>query len=458
MASSLDRLQNTLAPLPPAYDPKVVRFMQTLSPYWLNWQSRISHVQEHDLERMVQTQHQADQGQVRCLYAFRHPTSDDHFSLLHLFGKSLPRMARRMGVALKSPAHSFFVYDRGIPLWAGEVVSWLFPRLGGIPVYRGKADRQGMKSMREHLVNGSLPLSIAPEGGTNGQSEAVANLEPGVVQLGFWTAEDLQKAGRTEPVIILPIGIQYEYTTQSWGHIDRLLLSIEQDCGIYKPAPAPSDRYQRLYDLGIFLVDWVAKHYQKFYPHYAPQPTQSIDPQADLVQRLQAVLEMILAKAEAHFQITGKGTYVDRCRRLEQATWDQVFRTEDITKISALEKGFGDQLAREASASLWHMRIAESILPVTGNYVREHPSPSRFAEMLLLIWRAMGRVKCLPYGETPYLGNRKLILSAGNPISISEHLDTYQSSRANAKNMVQKLTDDLQTAFRSMIRPSHLES
>jgi hypothetical protein len=450
MSPSLDRLQNTLPPLPPTFDPKVLWFMHITSSYWLKYKNHISHVEEHHLERMVRIHHLADQGKVRCLYAFRHPTTDDHFSLLHLFAKSLPAQARRMGIPLQSPAHAFFVYDRGIPLWAGGIVNWLFPRVGGIPVYRGKADRQGMKAMREHLLNGNFPLAIAPEGGTNGQSEAVANLEPGVVQLGFWTAEDLQKAGRGESVVILPIGIQYEYPSQSWGPIDRLLLALERDCGIDKPPPTPNDRYQRLYDLGIFLLDWVANHYQKFYPAYA----QAIDPHANLPQRLETVIAMILAKAEAHFQITGKGTTVDRCRRIEQATWDQIFRVEDIRKISALEKGFGDQLAREASASLWHMRIAESILPITGDYVGQHPSPSRFAEMLLLIWRVMARVQCLPFGKTPYLGQRKLILSAGEPIAISPHLPTYQANRHNAKDLVQKLTNELHSALRSLIRPS----
>jgi len=453
MAISLERVHPPLPYLPPQYDPKVLRFMQVTSPYWLYWKSRISHVEEHHLERMVQSQLEADLGKIKCLYAFRHPTTDDHFSLLHLFGKSLPKTARQMGVKLNMPTHSFFVYDRGIPLWAGGVVNWLFPRLGGIPVFRGKADRQGMKLMREHLVHGKLPLSIAPEGGTNGQSELVADLEPGVVQLGFWSAEDLAKAGRPERVVIVPIGIQYEYTTHAWQHIDRLLLSIEQDCGIHKPRPLPSDRYQRLYDLGIFLVNWVAEYYQKFYPNYAV----SVDSSWDLRQRLEGICDSILRVAESHFGTEGKGTIVDRCRRLEQAVWDQVFRHDlDLSKISNLELGFANQLAKEANASMWHMRIAESILPITGTYVREHPSPSRFAEMLLLIWRAMCRVKLIPFGKTAYLGNRKLILSAGEPICVSDQLAIYQSSRQQAKECVNQITQQLKQALTDLIIPSAL--
>jgi len=453
MAISLEQVHPPLPYFPPQYDVNVVRFMQLMSPYLLYGRSHISSVEGRHLERMVQAQYESDLGKIKCIYAFRHPTTDDHISLLHLFSKILPRTARQMGLKLKMPAHSFFVYDRGIPLWAGGVVNWLFPKLGGIPVLRGKPDRQAMKTMREHLVNSSLPLSIAPEGGTNGQSELVAELEPGVAQLAFWVAEDLAKAGRPEQVVIVPIGVQYEYNQSSWQYFDHLLMSLERDCGLQKPKPSPSDRYSRLYDLGIFLVNWVAVHYQKFYPNYAV----SLDASWDLPQKVQAVIDTILRVAESHFGIEGKGTTVDRCRRLEQAVWDQVFRADlDLSKISALELAFANQLAKEANASMWHMRIAESILPVTGTYVKQHPSPSRFAEMLLLIWRTMCRVKLIPFGSSPYVGKRKLILSAGEPIAISEQLPLYQSSRQQAKECVSQTTQQLKQALTDLIIPSAL--
>ncbi len=453
MPISLERVQPPLPYLPPQYDGRVVRLVQTLSPLWLYWQCHISRVVCLNLERMVQTQHEFDLGKVRCLYAFRHPTTDDHISLLHLFSKVLPQGARQMGVKLKKPTHTFFVYDRGIPLWAGKVVNWLFPRVGGIPVFRGKPDRQAMKTMREHLLHGAFPLAIAPEGGTNGQSELVADLEPGVVQLGFWTAEDLAKAGRPEQVVIVPLGVQYEYDQSSWQYFDRLLMSLERDCGMDKPQPLPSDRLQRLHDLGLFLLDWVAQYYQRFYPNHAV----SWDTSWDVAQKLQAISDTILRVAESHFAMQAKGTARDRCRQLEQAVWDQVFRSDlDLARISPLELGFANQLAREASASLWHVRLAESILPVVGDYAAQHPSPSRLVEMLLLIWRAIARVKLLPLGKSPYMGRRKLILSVGQPISVSAQLPLYQTSREQARRCISQITQQLQQALTDLIIPSAL--
>jgi len=51
----------------------------------------------------------------------------------------------------------------------------------------------------------------------------------GVAQLGFWCVEDLVKAGRSETVYIVPIGIQYRYVP-SWRKLD--LQSIEADSGL----------------------------------------------------------------------------------------------------------------------------------------------------------------------------------------------------------------------------------
>jgi hypothetical protein len=314
-----------------------------------------------------------------------------------------------------------------------------------------------MQNIRKFTVNAELPMAMAPEGGTNGQNELVAQLEPGMAQFGFWGAEDLHKAGRSEEVLILPIGIQYEYMPADWDKIDRMLMDIEAECGLNKPPVKPEERYQRFFDLGTHMIDFVSDHYKRFYPSFTSDATVA-QQENSLGERLQVLLDQILRAAEAHFAIKPKGTVVDRCRRLEQAGWEQIFRADfkDFQQLSVLERGFADQLARETATSHWHMRIAESLQPIPGNYVKEHPSASRYAETLLLIWRAMSRVKNETFGKTPYLGDRKLLLSIGEPISVTERYAEYQSSRASAKECVTKLTADLHAALSQLIEKSTL--
>ncbi len=100
---------------------------------------------------------------------------------------------RKTGVRLQSPIHAHFMYDRGIPLWAGPFMGWLYSRLGGTPILRGKVDRMGLRSARNLFANGVFPIAAAPEGATNGHTEIVSPLEPGISQLGFWCVEDLKK-------------------------------------------------------------------------------------------------------------------------------------------------------------------------------------------------------------------------------------------------------------------------
>jgi hypothetical protein len=351
------------------------------------------------------------------------------------------------------------VYDRGISLWAGDYINWLFPALGGISIFRGKLDRPALNLMRKQITHGDVPLSMAPEGGTNGKSETVAELEPGIAQIGFWAAEDLQKEGRTEEMLIIPVGIQYEYSTKAWDKIDQTITTIEKECGINKPAITTDTRYQRLYDLGSYLVQWVSDYYKNFYGNYVTINSAN-DNSDDLALSLQELADRILSVAEMNFGIKAKGTPIDRCRRLEQAGWDRIFRNDikDLEQLSEVERGFADQLALEASYSNWHMRIAESIIGVTSDYVRQHPSPSRYIEVLKLMWSVLQRVternSDSAFKETPHFGDRKLTISVAEPLSVSERLSEYQSSRNSAKECTKKLTEEIHVAMKNLVLPS----
>lgn len=449
--------QNLVRPpmafLPPKPDRVLMSVVDTLMPLWVRYRCGIRRTETINAEGFVQICQAFLLGKARVIFAFRHPTIDDQYGLIHLFGRVLPQTAHQMGLKLKEPLRTHFVYDRGIPLWAGEIVTWLYPKMGGISVYRSKADRQALQFIRKTLTDGSYPLAIAPEGGTNGCSELIRKLEPGVAQMGFWCAEDLAKSNRPEEVWIVPLGFQYTYIDRGWQQIDRLLLQLERDCGINQPLPqTPSERFQRLYQLGDHLINFVSNHYQKFYP--LPLPAEL---KAEAFQtRLDALLEHILTIAEYHFGTAPKGDVVDRCRRLEQMVWDQIFRSDikDINALSSVELGFANQLAQEALNSEWHMRIAESMTAISGDYLTQHPSPTRFAETLLQVWRVLHRVQGKPFGRQPYLGDRDCRLTVGAPINVTDRYEFYQSSRTAAKEAVQTLTNDLQKAMTDLIIPS----
>ena len=475
-------VQPPLEFIPPAFTPWVCRAAQLATPAWLHWRTGVDGFEYEGLAELVDLVHQFEQGQVRLLLAFRHPTADDPLCLMQLFGYDLPRAAKRKEVPLKGLtwkglSHFHFIYDRGIPLWAGDFVGWLYSRLGGVPIHRGKVDVQGLRSARELLVNGRFPLAAAPEGATNGHGEIVSPIESGVAQLGVWAVQDLAKAGRGETVLIVPMGIRYHYGQKPWDAIDELLTQLEQDCGLdgslsagsteqQQVGTAEERRYNRLYRLAQSALVLLEDYYRQFCQQPLPDASASselgqvgadLEPE-ELLERLQGLLNAALAVAEAHFCLKPKqgSSLANRCRRLEQAGWDRIYREDlgDLEQLSAVELGLADRVAAEAQMQLWHMRIVESFVAVTGRYVREKPTAERFGESALLLWKLFSQLKGEAKPKRPKLGRRRVKMTIGEPLSVTavyqRELEAGEMLRRAGRKAVEELNGQLQGALEAL--------
>lgn len=478
MVLAITKAQPSLDFIAPQFNPLLQTGMKLLLPWVTPHWAHLTHIEVAHAERLAQLYSQFQQRQARFLIAFRHPSVNDPFCLAHLLYQSVPQAARQHQIPLKAPIHAHFIYDRGIPLWAGEWMGWLYAQLGGIPIQRGKVDRLGLKTARDFFANGQFPLLAAPEGATNGHGEIISPLEPGIAQMGFWCAEDLAKAERSEQVLIVPVGLQYRYVTPPWSALAQLLTELEAAVGIptvSSPATetgVPPDLflkvpeserplYQRLYRLGEHLLTAMEQFYQRFYHQSldaTAQPAEddpSISPaNSQLSVRLQTLLDTALQVSEQYFGLPPKGSFIDRCRRLEQAGWDWIYREDcsDPQQLSAIERGLADVVAAEASLRMWHMRMVESFVAVTGKYVSEKPTAERFAETTLLLWDLITRIQGQqPHFKRPVLGKQWAQVTVGEPLSVSDRWPHYHANRRNAKQAVADLTQDIQTAFSSMI-------
>ena len=451
MTEPLTRAQPPLEFIPPAINPLVLRGCQEILPFWLQWQTNITKIQADNVEVLAQLYQQFQQKRIRLLLAFRHPSVNDPYCMGYLIWKLLPQVARKENISLNSPIHAHFMYDRGIPIWAGSAVGWLYSKLGGTSIQRGKLDLLGLRSARDLLTNSKFPLAAAPEGATNGHNEIVSPLEPGIAQLGFWGVEDLHKANRNEKVLIVPIGIQYNYVTPPWKEIEQLLTQLEMDTGIKTDKTIKesiideNNLYSRLYGIGEKLLGLMEDFYQKFYHQTLPDTSDK-----ELSQRLPNLMNVALEVAETYFNLKPKGNFIDRCRRLEQAGWDCIYR-EDFKQgnhLSSVEKGLGDRIAEEASLRMWHMRIVESFVAVTGYYVKDKPTAERFAETTLLLWDLVTRIRGDNAFFRPQIGQQTVQMTIGKPISVSARANEYKTSRRQA---VANLTQELQRVLEDMI-------
>ncbi|MBI4780220.1 MAG: 1-acyl-sn-glycerol-3-phosphate acyltransferase [Oscillatoriophycideae cyanobacterium NC_groundwater_1537_Pr4_S-0.65um_50_18] len=492
MPKPITQAQPPLEFIPPAFSPIVHKLAEIVLPLWARWRLKIVDIQVNNLETLIQCYQKFQAGDLRFMLAFRHPSTNDPFCLFHMLDREIPRMARQRGIPLKLPVYAHFMYDRGIPLWAGQGVGWMLRHLGCTPIRRGKLDLIGLRSAREIYASGRFPIAAAPEGATNGHNEVVSPMEPGIAQLSFWCVEDLLKANRQEAVWIVPIGVQYRYVSPPWKAIEQLLSSLEADCGLptydvsnLDPALAEVEKqraylssilsdpqelllYQRLLRLSEHLLTAMEQFYSKFYhQNLKPPQTESLpleqvaedigsgDPLSLpanklIATRLHRLLNGALTVSEEYFGVPGKGNFADRCRRLEQSGWDWIYREDlkELENLSPVDRGLANRIAEEAAQHLWHMRLVESFVSVTGHYILEKPSVDRFAETLLLLFDTVNKIKGRAYAPRPRLGRQRAELTVGEPIVVSDRWADYKTSRRSA---VATLTQDLQIEMENLI-------
>ncbi len=382
-------------------------------------------------------------GESTLLVAFRHPSTRDPLVLADLFWNRVPAEAVAWRKSLPRPVELRFLYDRGIPIWAGPLIGWLLQRCGGIAIHRGRLDRPALAQARATLAQGRHALLVAPEGATNNLSGEMAPLEPGVAQLAFWAAEDLAKANDSRELQLLPLGIRYSWRQQRWSALDERLSALERHLGVepeQEPAEDPiSPRRDRLLRIGAHLMS-ALEQLERLKPAEG----------TSLTERIEGYRLHGLATAETHFQLKAGGTLQERCRRIEQAAWDRIYR-EKLDQLPPLERGLADWEAQEADLQLSRMRLVEHFTSVSGHYVSDQPDFDRLAEMLLLVEEAIGWIESKPWPARPSLGPQRVELSLGDPLPVESRLEDYHRNRRRA---VQDLTQALEQELSSLISPT----
>jgi len=447
--------------IPPRLDGRVLAGARRLLPLWLH-RAGLRSVRVEGMERLQAAMEAFQGGRSRLLLAFRHPSLDDPAVMAHLLWVELARAGRPGSEGerrFRPRPHAQFLYDRGIPLWAGAPVGWLLSHLGGCSIQRSKLDLPALRTARALLLDGSYPFAVAPEGSTNGHNEVISPLEPGVAQLALWTADDLARAGRPEATTLLPIGLQYSFITSVWPAIERLLHELETEVGL-PPTPdrslEPQRLYGRLYSLAVVILTRMENFYRDAYHQPLPKAPDATPASnnSDFGARLSRLMEAALQVAERALAVEGRGDVNERCRRLEQAGWDRLYPasgTATPLAASALERGLASRLAEQTAQQLWHMRLVESFVAVSGSYVKDDPSQERFADTLLILWDTLCRIRGGKPERRPRLGVRRAQIRIGEAMEIGPRLAAYRTDRRGA---VASLTADLQRELEGLIVPS----
>ena len=444
---------------PPRIRPSVLALLRVLSPVYAKAALRLDRLEIRGAKRLVDAWKEFQEGRARLILAFRHPYGDEAQLFSYLFDVVLPREARRLGVPLPQRTHARFVHGYEVPLWSGALVRWILPRAGAVPVYHSRFDSSSITRIREIAREGPFPLALAPEGQVSYRSETLPRMEGGTARIAFWCAEDLARAGRSMPVIVLPLSVHYSHDESRIGRIEALVADLERRCGIALPTVGPSADNSsrrmalkaRLVALDLALLGLAESMYGLRAP--APLSRDSRD------SRLAAVIEAALTRAESMLGI-GNGDpnparrdTIERVYRIRQEGWDRIYPECDLDAMYPLERELADRRAGEAWYAMRHMETVDLAWYLDSAYLEgrtgdDGPTFDRLVECACSLADLASRLVGGDISDRPMPLRKSAIVIAAEPIDIGARLSDYRRDR---KSAVRAATEEIASAFRACI-------
>ncbi len=314
-------------------------------------------------------------------------------------------------------------------------------------MYRGKVDSRGLTDIRSALVNSDKPLAIAPEGAVNYRERHTAPLDSGIAHFAFWSVRDLRAASRREDVVILPVAPAYTHGRDAGKRLLRIAAYLERECGISRPAAQPVSA--RLQAVAQSLLRTMERFYRQFYPATSAGietgNAAGFPPLRSEAERIDALVEAALSAAERHLDLQSEGQPIARLRRVEQVSWDRIYREDIDSILSPLDRALADRIALETSIAMRHLQLADILVYLQEFKLSNESSVDQLAEAASNLAGVVARLKGGDISATPRMGSRTVTYRVGNPIRVGHRFADYSRSRHGAvKDLMQVVHDEMQ--------------
>lgn len=456
----------------------MLTLMRTLGPLYAKVALGLDHLELRGTERLVEAWRDFQEGRARLILAFRHPYGDEPQLFSYLFDLLLPREARRLGEPLPRRPHARFVHGYEVPLWSGALVRWLLPRIGAIPIYHARYDSASVARIRAIARDDVFPLALAPEGQVSYRSETLPRIENGTARIAFWCAEDLERAGRSMPVLVLPLSVHYRRDESEIGKIEALVARVERRCGIAPLSAGPPARSalrraglkERLVALDLALLGLAESMYGL---RSAARASAAAPPTRDA--RLDALINAALERVESmlgignrdHGEKTAKADAIGRLYRIRQEGWDRIYPDRDLDTMQPLERELADRRAGEAWYAMRHMETVDLAYYLDSDYIEaqpgeDGPSLDRLVECAYSLADLASRLVGGDISDRPELLRKRAVVIAAEPIDVGARLSDYRRDR---KAAVGAATAEIAKAFYRCIQdylgkglPGHTDS
>ena len=433
----------------------LVVFGRMIVPAYLRLALRFRGVEILNPGAVVQAMNDFQEKRTRLIIAFRHAYGDEPQLMFHVFENLVPRYARRLRAPLARRSVMRPIHDYAVALWGDAVVRFILPRVGALPVYHSKYDAASLNHIRSVMRDGPSPLGLAPEGQISYHAETLPRIEQGAIRMGFWCARDLDKAGRSERVRVLPFSVHYRYDIRDIKKISKALAGIEALCGI-EPQPrgtdtTPESMLPRIDRIESQLLKTTETYYETTYGYRPPEESgNGADARHD---RWMALLPFAITVAENILGIKPESSdTVQRMYRVRQVGWDRVCPESPVEGLNALETAFADRRTGEAWYAMRHMELVDVMGYHDATYLNAAKPGSasfdRIVETVLTLVDLSYRLMGGNITNRPNNIRKKAIIVPGGLIELSEKLPEY---RENARQTVQTLTAELVKEFTDCI-------
>lgn len=454
------RLRTALAPSNISHP--VVAFSRLLLPFYFRFALRFTQIEVSHPERILQELQAFQNGKTRLIVAFRHAYGDEPQLVFHLFNNLLPRLARRHDFPLARRPILRIVHDYAVPLWGDALIRFILPRIGAVPVYHVKMDPASLKQIRRILSDGPNPLGLAPEGQISYHSETLPRIEQGTIRMGFWCAQDLEKAGRSEAVHVLPLSIHYQYDRRDAHKISKAIVRLEQICGISQMASDSRKNFSAWMTASLprllAIEDGILKQAEIFYE----QTTRHLFLTEDLSgmpaneirrSRWNAVKLAALDDAEQALGIQSASLdMIQRVYHIRQICWDRIVPA-CIPDQSPLESALADRMAGEAWYAMRHMELVDLMYYHDPDYLQHEKSDgisyNRMVEHVISLQDLATRLMGGNITNRPNVIRKKAFLVPAPSLDLSTRLPDYKT---NAKETIRKMTNELDERFQDCIK------
>ena len=360
----------------PHYSPLTRRIINFISPLYLKKVEGVSSIAIENLDILFEAYKDHFNRKRQLIIAFRHVSKEDAPVLMLMISKKLNKAIhtynKKVDKEHRIIAHAQFLYGADVLEWAGELASFVFPRLGAIPIINRSNNTKGLSLLRETMKKGVFPVALAPESQVTYHVGKVEQTSSGISSLAMWG----------ENVSIIPIALGYHYHKDTRSFIMSVVKRWEKETLI-----SVDKENLSLHDTLLFITQETVKLLEEFY--HIP-----ISNDLFLKDRIDTICHKALSYAQyiAHSKVSG--SLLDRLFHIRHiGILGQKPENFETIANSPIATSLLDIKALHAHIFLMHSSIVDVLMYVDPSYITLPCSIERMNEYALNILDVVNRMR-----------------------------------------------------------------